>query len=191
MTGVIEISLADGLSLGASDVARVTIGRDRGNDVVVSSDPSVSRRHARLEKSGSVWRVFDLDSRNGTFVNGLRVRNGSVVKPGDRLLIGRTTLTLTYSEDVARSPLATVRPSGDAPSKEALSPRESEVLRLLAEGKTDRQIADALTLSVRTVHSHLDRVRDKLDLRRRPELTRYAISHGLVSGSEAASPIDE
>lgn len=191
MTEVIEISLGDGLSIGASGSSHITIGRDPGNDIVVSSDPSVSRRHARLQKSGEMWRVFDLGSSNGTFVNGLRVRNGTVVRPGDRLQIGQTTLTLTYSSNVANVGLATMRPLVQNTAGTHLSPRESEVLRLLAEGKTDQQIAEALTLSVRTVHSHLDRVRDKLGLRRRSELTRYAINEGLVSASHAVIAGDD
>lgn len=191
MTEVIEVSLGDGLSIGASGSSHITIGRDPANDIVISTDPSVSRRHAQLQKSGAVWKVFDLGSSNGTFVNGLRVRNGSVVQPGDRLQLGQTTLTLTYSTNATPAGLATMRPLAPNSAGTALSPRESEVLRLLAEGRTDQQIAEALTLSVRTVHSHLDRVRDKLGLRRRSELTRYAITQGLVPANHAVTTSDD
>jgi DNA-binding NarL/FixJ family response regulator len=61
-----------------------------------------------------------------------------------------------------------------------LSVREIEVLAKVAAGERDQDIADTLQISVRTVRSYLDRIRDKIGLRRRPELTRYAISRGYV-----------
>ena len=60
-----------------------------------------------------------------------------------------------------------------------LSQREREVLTLVAAGRTDDQVARELFISVKTVHSHLDRIRDKSGLRRRAELTRLAIRLGL------------
>jgi DNA-binding CsgD family transcriptional regulator len=65
-----------------------------------------------------------------------------------------------------------------------LSEREREIVALLAGGATDAQIADRLFLSVNTVRSHLDRIRDKTGARRRPDLIRYAIRVGI----EAVAP---
>ncbi|GIH21042.1 LuxR C-terminal-related transcriptional regulator [Rugosimonospora africana] len=61
-----------------------------------------------------------------------------------------------------------------------LSERERQVLALLADGERDQDIAKALSISVRTVRSHLDRIREKTGRRRRPELTRLAIEKGIV-----------
>jgi DNA-binding CsgD family transcriptional regulator len=61
-----------------------------------------------------------------------------------------------------------------------LSPRERELITLVARGHTDAQIAAQLYISVRTVSSHLDRIRDKTGCRRRADLTRLALSTGLV-----------
>jgi DNA-binding CsgD family transcriptional regulator len=61
-----------------------------------------------------------------------------------------------------------------------LSDREKEVLMLLAEGRTDREIADTLFISITTVRSHLDRIRDRTSCRRRADLTRLAFEHGLA-----------
>jgi predicted ATPase/DNA-binding CsgD family transcriptional regulator len=61
-----------------------------------------------------------------------------------------------------------------------LSPRERELVTLVAQGRTDAQIAAQLYITVRTVTSHLDRVRDKTGCRRRADLTRLALSAGLV-----------
>jgi len=61
-----------------------------------------------------------------------------------------------------------------------LSPRERELIILVAQGRTDAQIAAQLYITVRTVSSHLDRIRDKTGCRRRADLTRLALSAGLV-----------
>ena len=60
-----------------------------------------------------------------------------------------------------------------------LSEREREIVALLAGGATDAQIAERLFLSVNTVRSHLERIRDKTGARRRTELVRYAIQAGI------------
>jgi DNA-binding CsgD family transcriptional regulator/tetratricopeptide (TPR) repeat protein len=61
-----------------------------------------------------------------------------------------------------------------------LSAREQELVTLVARGHTDAQIAGQLYISVRTVRSHLDRIRDKTGSRRRADLTRLALQAGLV-----------
>ena len=61
-----------------------------------------------------------------------------------------------------------------------LSARERELVTLVAQGRTNAQIAGQLYISVRTVGSHLDRIRDKTGCRRRADLTRLALTEGLV-----------
>lgn len=61
-----------------------------------------------------------------------------------------------------------------------LTPRERELLVLVAQGRTDAQIAGELFISIRTVRSHLDRIRDKTGSRRRADLTMLALRSGLV-----------
>lgn len=63
----------------------------------------------------------------------------------------------------------------------ALTPRQREVLQLIAEGKGTRSIASILNISVKTVEFHRTRLMEELDLHSTAELTRYAISEGLVS----------
>jgi two-component system response regulator NreC len=62
-----------------------------------------------------------------------------------------------------------------------LTPKEREVLQLLAEGKTNREIADYLNVSVKTVDNHRQRIMEKLDLHTIAELTKYAVREGLSS----------
>jgi DNA-binding NarL/FixJ family response regulator len=66
------------------------------------------------------------------------------------------------------------------PALPELSDREREVLAHLARGNTDQDIAKLLSISVSTVRSHLDRIRDKTGQRRRAELTRFAMENALV-----------
>ena len=76
----------------------------------------------------------------------------------------------------APGPPPTARPPGAA----GLSARERELVTLVAQGRTDAEIAGQLYISIRTVRSHLDRIRDKTGARRRADLTRLALSAGLV-----------
>jgi len=62
-----------------------------------------------------------------------------------------------------------------------LTPRQREVLQLIAEGKGTKQIASLLSISVKTVEFHKFRIMDELDLHSTAELTRYAIAEGLAS----------
>jgi DNA-binding CsgD family transcriptional regulator len=62
---------------------------------------------------------------------------------------------------------------------ESLTSREREVLTLVASGRLDKEVAKELGISVRTVHTYLDRIRQKVGVRRRPELVRFAIESGL------------
>jgi DNA-binding NarL/FixJ family response regulator len=64
---------------------------------------------------------------------------------------------------------------------ETLTERELEVLRLVAEGMTNRQIALKLNISIKTVQSHRANLMEKLDLHDRTELVRYAIRRGLIT----------
>ena len=66
------------------------------------------------------------------------------------------------------------------PGAGTLSARERELVTLVAQGRTNAQIAAQLYISVRTVGSHLDRIRDKTGCRRRADLTRLALTEGLV-----------
>jgi DNA-binding NarL/FixJ family response regulator len=69
----------------------------------------------------------------------------------------------------------------DLPVREdPLTPREQEVVKLVAEGYTNKQIAQTLVISEKTVERHRANILEKLGMRDRVELTRYAIRHGLI-----------
>jgi len=72
-----------------------------------------------------------------------------------------------------------------------LSPREMQVLQLVAEGKANKQIASALGLSIKTVEKHRDRLMKKLRLHDIAGLTRYAIGAGVIESSVQVTIVEE
>ena len=70
---------------------------------------------------------------------------------------------------------------GEHPDEDPLTPREVEVLKLIAEAWTNEQIAAELVISIKTVERHRANMMDKLGMRDRVQLTRYAIRRGLVA----------
>jgi DNA-binding NarL/FixJ family response regulator len=69
---------------------------------------------------------------------------------------------------------------GDSVSGDPLTPRESEIVKLVAEGYSSKEIAEMLVISPKTVERHRANVLEKLGLRDRVALARYAIRHGLI-----------
>jgi DNA-binding CsgD family transcriptional regulator len=85
-------------------------------------------------------------------------------------------LMLADTPQAPRSPQDPEEAAGFTP----LSAREQELVTLVAKGRTDAQIASQLFISISTVRSHLDRIRDKTSCRRRADLTRLALQAGLA-----------
>lgn len=69
---------------------------------------------------------------------------------------------------------------GDRRLSRSLTPREREVLKLIAEGKSNSEVAEVLRISVRTVETHRANIMNKLDLRNTAELVKYAVQNALV-----------
>jgi DNA-binding NarL/FixJ family response regulator len=74
-----------------------------------------------------------------------------------------------------------LRRSGTEDAYDLLTPREREVLQLIAEGKSNKDIANLLNLSVYTVESHRSNLMEKLNIRGLPELILYAVRKGIIS----------
>jgi NarL family two-component system response regulator LiaR len=75
-------------------------------------------------------------------------------------------------------------PTGMQPSHEALTEREFDVLRLLTQGKSNKEIAGALFIGDRTVKSHLSAIFQKLNVTDRTQAALYAVRHGLVDSGQ-------
>ena len=70
-----------------------------------------------------------------------------------------------------------------AAAGEPLSPREIQIIRMIAEGKSSKEIADALFLSFRTIQNHRVKIMRKLNLKKNTDLVKYAIGRGLAPAS--------
>lgn len=98
-----------------------------------------------------------------------------LIKAIQRILLGRKYITPEIAEKLL------IHVDSDKKPHELLSNREFEIFKLLALGKTLTQIADMLSLALTTVSTHRSRIMEKLSLHTNSELTRYAISHHLIS----------
>ena len=102
---VIELSKSD-----------LTIGRDLSNDIVIN-DVEISRRHARLQLIGARYRIEDLGSTNGSFINGQRLVGPHMLVPGDSLSLGENVI-LTYESapiDLAATQISSSAGAADIP----------------------------------------------------------------------------
>jgi FHA domain-containing protein len=173
----------------------VTIGQAPTNDLPLPSDPAVSRLHAMLESLSSGWCVRDLNSRNGTFVNGQRTWGDRPIRSGDEIRVGRTTLVFRVDEPEAPS-----RATLGIDQAPELTRRERDVLLALCaplasedafrEPASIRSIAKVLFVTEGAVKQHLQRLYDKFGIhdgeqgRRRTRLANEAIQSGAVSMGE-------
>jgi len=86
------------------DKPTLTLGRDHANDIIIDHRLA-SRRHARLEYDGGVYTVRDLESTNGTFVNGTRIEGSVVLHNQDRVWIADTEIIFNDPEATQKGPL--------------------------------------------------------------------------------------
>lgn len=173
---------------------RVAIGQASTNDIALSFDRAVSRIHAVLENLSSGWCIRDLNSRNGTFLNGQRIWGERPLRPGDEVRVGQTTLVFRVDAPVEQG-LATA----GAEEPPELTRREREVLLSLCapllseetfrEPASIRTIARSLVVTEAAIKQHLARLYDKFGIqeeeeRRRVRLANEAIRRGAVSMAE-------
>jgi two-component system response regulator NreC len=101
---------------------------------------------------------------------------------------GGTVVHLARAGGVTAGAIAAPDEPGPRPGHALLSDRERQVLVLVAQGHTNREVADRLTLSVKTVETYRARLSDKLGLRTRAEIFRFARQEGLLSEPEPGTP---
>lgn len=99
------------------------------------------------------------------------------------VLKGRYYVTPAVAKDVLRDVFDEPEPSRREPPSRAprLTPRQREVLQLVAEGNTIKEIAAILDISIKTVEFHKSRIMEELDLHTTADLTKYAVAHGIAS----------
>lgn len=102
-------------------------------------------------------------------------------EPRDQNLVFKGGLVL--DPQVAREALREPEPApggGDGDSYEALTDREKQMLRIVAEGKSNKEVAEVLGISVKTAMSDRERVMEKLGLHNRTDLIRFALKKGVI-----------
>jgi predicted component of type VI protein secretion system len=102
MTGDVQLVMTEGPRPGwtfSLDKQTLILGRDPRNDIAIDH-PQVSRRHARIARQGDVWMIEDLESMNGTFVNGRRLVERHTLAKGDAIGLSEA-VTLVYREQTA------------------------------------------------------------------------------------------
>jgi len=161
---VMDISMPD---LNGIDATRALVGELRGIKVIGLSMNADQRYVMAMFKAGAA---------------GYLLKNGA----SDELIraVRAVATDLTYvSPSIAAAVVdrAVAPPLVTATARKALSPREREVLQLLAEGNGSKEIASRLNLSVATVESHRRQIVEKLDIHSIAQLTKYAIREGLTS----------
>jgi pSer/pThr/pTyr-binding forkhead associated (FHA) protein len=190
MSSFLLIRSARGQDVLALDRDRLTIGASGSSDLPIANDSRVSRLHAALESLSGGWWIRDLDSTNGTFVNGARIRSGRRLWSGDEIRVGDTTLILRTEEiDVGPATEGAVPPP-------RITDRERDVLLELCrpllsgdvftEPASIRTVAEALNVTEGAVKQHLLNLYDKFgviesDARRRVQLANEALHRGAIS----------
>jgi DNA-binding NarL/FixJ family response regulator len=91
-------------------------------------------------------------------------------------------------DEVAAAARGALQPPRSSATEE-LTTREIEVLRLVAAGLTNAEVAGRLVVSIRTVHAHLRSIYRKLNVGSRSAATRYALEHGLTGNVPRETPI--
>jgi DNA-binding NarL/FixJ family response regulator len=98
----------------------------------------------------------------------------------DRIRQGETYLSSRLASAFPSTIISICKGNHQVPAS-PLTPRERQVLQMIAEGNTDQQISDQLCISVRTVHRHRANLRSKLNRKRTADLVRYAIVQGYTT----------
>jgi two-component system, NarL family, response regulator NreC len=154
---VLDVNLPDGLAVDAVAELREAAPETEIVLLTMERDLTLARRALEAGARGYLFK----DSAHVELIEAVRAAAG-----GDRYLAPAVAAGLKDEDGGHKQPL--------------LSPREREVLKLMALGHTNREIGEQLALSVRTVETHRAHIQQKLGLSSRPELTRYALANGLI-----------
>jgi len=167
---LLDVSMPD---MGGSEATEKIVEHCPGVRVLAltrHSDQSYLRRLLQAGASGYVLKKSAAD----TLINAIRIvsQGGTYIEPG----MAGPLLQRTFSQ-----PVATRKAQG----KELLSAREEEVLQAIAWGRSNKEIAADLSLSIKTVESYKAAAVEKLRLRTRADIVRYAVTRGWLEEDNA------
>jgi DNA-binding NarL/FixJ family response regulator len=159
---IMDISMED---LNGMDATRAITGKELGTRIIALSMHADKRFVAGMFEAGALGYLLK-DCAYDELLQAIR-----------QVMAGRTYLCSMISGVVIRDYIQRMRKN----EASLLSPREKEILQLLAEGGTTKRIADQLSVSVKTVETHRQHIMDKLNIFSVAELTKYAIKEGITS----------
>ncbi len=153
---------------GLEVAARLAAGSPRTRLVILSmhSDPGHVAQALRAGVAGYLLKDAAVDE--------LPVLLRAVAR-------GETYLSPSISKQVVAGFLQRAGDGAAPPADDRLTPRQREILQLIAEGKSSKEIAHDLDISLKTVETHRAQIMDRLDIRDVAGLVRYAVRTGLVS----------
>jgi DNA-binding NarL/FixJ family response regulator len=164
---VMDISMPE---LNGVEATRQILGLARGARVIALSMHSDRRYVTKMLEAGAVGYLLKSDTV------------AELVRAVREAMAERTYLSPKIARDVldhyVRNPALA---QGAAAGERQISDREREVLQLLAEGKSSKEMASILQLSVKTIETHRNRIMRKLSIHTIAELTKYAVREGLTS----------
>lgn len=162
---IMDITMPD---LNGIEATRQIIAETPGTKVIALSMHADKRFVAQMLRAGaSGYLLKDCSSKEVVQAIHTAIANKTYLSPG---IVG------TVVKDYVRR-----LPTSSSIVFLVLTPREREVLQLIAEGKTTKQIAFCLHISVKTVETHRLNIMNKLDIHSVAKLTKYAIKEGLTS----------
>jgi len=153
---VVDISMPEMNGLAAAQIVRKTVPSARFIVLSVHSDQAYAREAFRVGVRGFVSK---------------RAAGAELLAAIKVVLEGRTYM----------SPLVSCETPGGSREAKRLTLRQLEILRLVAEGYQNKEIAQVLKISVKTVEFHKTRIMTELDIHTPAGLTRYAIDHGIAA----------
>jgi two-component system response regulator NreC len=156
-------------NLNGIEAARQISSRHEGMGIVILSMHSDEGYVLRALKAGARGYLLK-DSPETDVMNAVRAVSA-----------GKAYFSPEISRIMAEDYLRQMQQRGVEDSYELLTPREREMLQMLAEGKSSKEIANLLDLSLHTVETHRSNIFQKLNLHSIPELILYAVRKGIVS----------
>ena len=168
---LLDVSMPGGGGIGALDEIRKASPATRILVLTMHEDPAYLR--VALVSGASGFLLKHAAGRE--LVAAIRV-----------VLQGRTYVDPTLAGVALHEAFRPAHPSQES-GPDRLSPRETQVLRDLALGFTNKEVAERLAVSVKSVETYRARLFEKLGLERRADLVRYAISHNLMTPDDKAA----
>ena len=163
---VVDIAMPE---LNGLDAAAQIVQSDSGTNVIILSMHSDETYITRALTAGVKGYLLK-DSAEADLVNAIRAAAD-----------GRTFFSPKVSESLMQDYMRYLRQRELQDSYDLLSPREREVLQLLAEGRTNKEVANKLELSVTTIETHRNNLMHKLGLHSTAEIVLYAVRKKIIS----------